>query len=221
MATVKLMQGDCLELMKGIQDGSVDLVLTDPPYGMNFQSNYRAKKYSKIENDTCLDWLDAFLQECWRVLKPNSAIYLFCFWHKVDIFKKAVEKRFKIKNIIIWEKNNTSMGDLKGSYAPKYEMVIFAHKGRRVLNGFRYPDVLTAKRTGNKLHPTQKPIELLEIFVNSSSNDGETVLDPFMGSGSTGVACVNTGRNFIGIELDPIYFQTAQERINKAVSDHA
>lgn len=221
MATVKLMQGDCLELMKGIQDGSVDLVLTDPPYGMNFQSNYRAKKYSKIENDTCLDWLDAFLQECWRVLKPNSAIYLFCSWHKVDIFKKAVEKRFKIKNIIIWEKNNTSMGDLKGSYAPKYEMVIFAHKGRRVLNGFRYPDVLTAKRTGNKLHPTQKPIELLEIFVNSSSNDGETVLDPFMGSGSTGVACVNTGRNFIGIELDPIYFQTAQERINKAVSDHA
>lgn len=219
--TVNLMQGDCLEQMKGIPDGSVDLVLTDPPYGMNFQSNYRAKKYSKIENDACLDWLDVFVQECWRILKQNSSIYLFCSWHKVDVFKKAVEKRFKIKNILIWEKNNTSMGDLKGSYAPKYEMVIFAHKGRRLLNGFRYPDVLTAKRTGNKLHPTQKPVELLEIFINSSSNDGETVLDPFMGSGSTGVACVSTGRNFIGIELDPVYFQTAQERINKAVSDHA
>lgn len=213
---VDLRLGDCLELMKDIPDGSVDLVLTDPPYGMNFQSNYREKKYSKIENDTCLDWLDAFLQECWRVLKPNSAIYLFCSWHKVDVFKKAAEKLFKIKNILIWEKNNTSMGDLKGSYSPKYEMIIFAHKGRRVLNGFRYPDVLTAKRTGNKLHPTQKPVELLEIFVNSSSNDGETVLDTFMGSGSTGVACVNTNRNFIGIELDEGYFEIAKRRIEAA-----
>lgn len=216
MPTAQLLQGDCLELMEEIPDESVDLVLTDPPYGMGFQGNYRAKKYSKIENDTCLDWVNKLVQECWRVLKPNSALYLFCSWHKVDVFKRAIEKWFKIKNILIWEKNNTSMGDLKGSYAPKYEMIIFAHKGRRELNGFRYPDILTAKKTGNKLHPTQKPVELLKIFVNSSSSTGETVLDPFMGSGSTGVACVNTERNFIGIELDSVYFKTAKERIEKA-----
>ena len=131
MTTAQLLQGDCLELMEEIPDESVDLVLTDPPYGMGFQSNYRAKKYSKIENDTCLDWVNKLVQECWRVLKPNSALYLFCSWHKVDVFKRAIEKWFKIKNILIWEKNNTSMGDLKGSYAPKYEMIIFAHKGRR------------------------------------------------------------------------------------------
>lgn len=202
--------------MKNIPDGSVDLILTDPPYGMNYRSNRRYDKYNKMKNDACLDWLDGFIQECWRILKPNSTIYLFCSWHKVDVFKKAVENRFKIKNILIWEKNNTSMGDLKGSYAPKYEMVIFAHKGRRVLNGFRHPDLITAKRTGNKLHPTQKPVELLELFVNSSSGVGETVFDPFMGSGSTGVACVNTGRDFIGIELDPGYFEIAKKRIEEA-----
>ena len=123
---------------------------------------------------------------------------------------------FKIKNVLIWEKNNTSMGDLKGSYAPKYEMVIFAHKGRRELSGFRYPDVLTAKRTGNKFHATQKLVELIELFINNSSNIGETVIDPFMGSGSTGVACVKTGRNFIGMELDPGYFEVAQKRIEDA-----
>ena len=123
---------------------------------------------------------------------------------------------FKIKNIIVWEKNNTSMGDLKGSYAPKYELVIFAHKGRRVLNGFRYADIIKAARTGNKYHPTEKPVDLLEIFIKESSNKDEVVFDAFMGSGSTGVACVNTGRKFIGMELDKKYFDIACSRITEA-----
>lgn len=216
---VDLWQGDCLELMKNMPDGSVDLVVTDPPYGINFKSNHRRLKYKKIKNDSNLDWLHLFLDECYRVMRENTCIYLFCSWHKIDIFKQEIQKRFKIKNIIIWNKNNTSMGDLKGSYAPKYEMVIFAHKGRRELRGFRYPDVIDAKRTGNKMHPTQKPVDLLEIFISSSSDIGETVFDPFMGSGSTGVACVNTNRQFIGIELDPQYFEIAKKRIEDAVNE--
>ncbi len=211
MITIK--QGDCLELMKEIPDKSIDLILTDPPYGMNFQSNFRKEKYKKINNDENLLWIDDFLKESYRVLKDNTCIYIFCSWHNVDIFKKNIEKYFKIKNIIIWVKNNTSMGDLKGSYAPKYEMVIFAHKGRRLMNGFRYPDVIEAKRTNNKLHPTQKPIELLEKFIMASSNENDIVLDPFTGSGSTGVACINTNRNFIGFELDEKYFEIAKERL--------
>lgn len=211
MITIK--QGDCLELMKEIPDKSIDLILTDPPYGMNFQSNFRKEKYKKINNDENLLWIDDFLKESYRVLKDNTCIYIFCSWHNVDIFKKNIEKYFKIKNIIIWVKNNTSMGDLKGSYAPKYEMIIFAHKGRRLMNGFRYPDVIEAKRTNNKLHPTQKPIELLEKFIMASSNENDIVLDPFTGSGSTGVACQNTNRNFIGFELDEKYFEIAKERL--------
>lgn len=212
-----IQQGDCLELMKNIPDGSIDLVVTDPPYGMGFVSNRRKEKYNPIKNDTSLHWLNALVDELYRVLKTNTAVYCFCSWHNVDIFKTAFERKFKLKNIIVWEKNNTSMGDLKGSYAPKYELVIYAHKGRRVLNGFRHSDVLKAKRTGNKYHPTEKPVDLLEIFVTESSDSGDIVLDPFLGSGSTGVACVNTGRRFIGMELDNKYFEVAKQRINDAV----
>lgn len=212
----QLYQGDCLALMKEMPDKSVDLVITDPPYGINFVSNYRQHTYDKIENDDKLSWLDEFVDECFRVLKDNTAIYCFCSWHKIDVFKQAFQRKFKIKNIIVWEKNNTSMGDLKGSYAPKHEFCLFAHKGRRLLNGFRFPDVIKAKRTGNKYHPTEKPVDLTELFVNASSNEQEIILDPFMGSGSTGVACVNTGRNFIGMEIDGGYFEIAKKRIEEA-----
>ena len=219
MKKFELWHGDCLELMKNIPDGSVDLVLTDPPYGMGFKSNYRKEKYNEIRNDKSLEWLERYISECCRVLKNNSAIYCFCSWHNVDVFKQAIEKKFKIKNILIWEKNNTSMGDLKGSYAPKYEMIIFAHKGRKLLNGFRYADIIKANRTGNKNHPTEKPVDLLETFIKNSSGENEVVFDGFMGSGSTGVACVNTNRRFIGIELDDGYFNIAKKRIEEAVND--
>ena len=217
---IDLRQGDCLEVMKDIPDGSVDLVLTDPPYGMDFQSHFRKEMYSKIGNDKVLDWLESYVDECFRILKDDTAVYFFCSWHNVDVFKQAIEKKFKVKNILIWEKNNTSMGDLKGSYAPKYEMVIFAHKGRKLLNGFRYADVIKANRTGNKLHPTEKPVDLLELFIKNSSDENAVVFDGFMGSGSTGVACVNTNRNFIGIELDENYFNIAKERIENAQNNN-
>lgn len=217
METVTLWHGDCLELMKNIPDGSVDLVLTDPPYGMAFKSNYRKEKYNEIKNDKSLEWLEKYVGECFRILKYNTAVYFFCSWHNVDVFKQAIEKKFKIKNILIWEKNNTSMGDLKGSYAPKYEMIIFAHKGRKLLNGFRYADIIKANRTGNKLHPTEKPVDLLELFIKNSSDENAVVFDGFMGSGSTGVACVNTNRRFIGIELDEGYFNIAKKRIEEAI----
>ena len=213
---MKLLNGDCLELMKELPSGSVDLVLTDPPYGMDFQSHFRKEMYSKIGNDKVLDWLEKYVDECFRILKDNTAVYFFCSWHNVDIFKQAIEKKFKIKNILIWEKNNTSMGDLKGSYAPKYEMIIFAHKGRKLLNGFRYADVIKANRTGNKVHPTEKPVDLLELFIKNSSDENSVVFDGFMGSGSTGVACINTNRDFIGIELDKNYFNIAKKRIEEA-----
>ncbi len=209
-------QGDCLELMKHIPDGSVDMVLTDPPYGMNFVSNYRKEKYKPIKNDNSLCWVNDFADELYRVLKTNTAVYCFCSWHNIDVFKIAFERKFKLKNIIVWKKNNTSMGDLKGSYAPKYECVIYAHKGRRLLNGFRYPDVLEAKRTGNKYHPTEKPTDLLEIFITESTDIGDVVCDPFMGSGSTCVAAVNTNRHYIGFELEQKYFDIAQMRIEEA-----
>ena len=211
--TYELLHGDCLEMMKDIPDGSVDMVLTDPPYGMSFQSDYRKNKYDKIKGDSDLNWLNDFVNEMHRVSKPNTAHYVFCSFHHIDKFKQAIERKFKIKNILTWVKNNTSMGDLKGDFAPKTEFVIFFHKGRKLINGKRDSNVLEFKRTQNKLHPTQKPVDMLEFMIEKFSDESDIILDPFMGSGSTGIACLNTNRNFIGIELDETYFNLAKERI--------
>ena len=211
----KLYKGDCLEVMDKLikQNVKVDAIITDPPYGIDYRSNYRKEKYEKISNDNDLSFLDDFFQKCDKLLKDDTHIYCFCSWHHIDKFKIAFEKYFTLKNVIVWEKNNTSMGDLKGSYAPKHEFILFGHKGRRLRNGKRLPDILQANRTGNKLHPTQKPINLLQIFIEQSSNENEIILDPFMGSGSTGVAALNTNRKFIGIELDRKYFNIAKDRL--------
>ena len=217
----ELLNGDCLELMKDISSGSVDLVLTDPPYGMDFQSHRRKEVYAKIKNDTSLEWLDGYFAECSRILKDDTAIYCFCSWHNVDIFKKTFEKYFKLKNIIVWVKNNHGSGDLKASYAPKHEFILYGNKGRRTFYGKRMEDVIFANKTKNENHPTEKPIDLLEQFINNSTEKNAVVFDGFMGSGSCGVACVNTNRNFIGIELDEGYFNIAKQRIDEAIKGGA
>lgn len=125
---MQLLKGDCLELMKEIPDGSVDLVLTDPPYGMSYQSKHRKEKYDKIHNDQNLNWLNDFIDLLYIKMKDNSAGYMFCSMHHIDIFKKEIERKFKLKNILILEKNNHTAGDLKGSFSCKTEFIIFFSK---------------------------------------------------------------------------------------------
>jgi site-specific DNA-methyltransferase (adenine-specific) len=121
-------------------------------------------------------------------------------------------------------KNNHGTGDLSGAYAPKHEFVLFGEKGRclRNENVKRTPDVLFYDKIASKKlqHPTEKPINMLEDFINAYGLTTAIVLDPFMGSGTTGVACVNTNRNFIGIELDENYFNIAKKRIETARGDY-
>ena len=214
---INLKLGDCLEVMKSLADNSVDAIITDPPYGMAFQSNRRVvkDKFKKIQNDNQLEWLPIFMEECFRLLKNDTAIYMFCSWHHIDKFKIEFEKHFQLKNILVWNKNNHGSGDLKGSYAPKHEFILYGHKGRSIFRNKRLPDVLDyPKISSNKLlHPTEKNIDMLKIFIANNTDVNQLVLDPFMGSGTTGVACKNLGRNFIGIELDEIYFNTAKKRI--------
>lgn len=214
MSNINLYNGDCLEIMKNIPNNSVDMVLCDPPYGISFQSGRRKNKYSKIENDNNLLFLNKYFEQCYRIMKENTAIYCFCSWQNIDIFKKEFEKFFKTKNILIWVKNNHGSGDLKAGYSPKYEMILYGNKGRRIFEGKRYEDVLFFDKTKNELHPTQKPVELLEFLIQNSSVEESLVFDGFMGSGSTGVACINTNRDFIGIELDENYFNIAKDRID-------
>ena len=214
----KLYQGDCLEIMGGIKDKSVDLIVTDPPYLMNYQSNRRKKedRFDKIKNDKGNYMLiQDYLEECQRIMKDNTAIYCFCSWHNIDFFKNEFEKYFKLKNILVWNKNNHGTGDLKGSYAPKHEFILFGHKGRTLLREKRIADVIDCpKISSNKLtHPTEKPQDLLEIFIKQSSDEGSIIFDGFMGTGSCGIAAKKLNRNFIGIELDEKYFNIAKNRL--------
>lgn len=205
--------GDCLDLMRLIPDKSIDLVLTDPPYGMGFQSNYRIDKHSKISNDDNLDWLPVFYNEVFRVLKDEGIAYIFCSFHFVDQFKLEAERFYTVKNILIWMKNNTGMGDLYGDYAPQYEMVLFFNKSNKPLNNGRDSNILRFKRTDNALHPTQKPIPLFEFLIEKSTITNDLILDPFSGSGTTAIAAHNLGRRFICIEKDEDYHAASVQRL--------
>ena len=208
-----LLLGDCLDVMRGLPTESVDLIATDPPYGMSFQSNHRNEQHDRIHGDDSLEWLDPFLAEAYRVAKPNTAAYFFCSYHKIDVFKQALERVFQVKNLLVWEKNNTSMGDLKGDFAPKLEFCWFVHKGRALIRGKRDQNIMRFARTQNELHPTQKPVELMEYLISKFSDEGQLVLDPFMGSGTTAIAAERSGRRWIGIERDEGYYNAALARI--------
>ena len=211
-------------MFKGFADirerESIDLIITDPPYLMEYSSGWRDKnhKFSKqILNDNISQGLGVIgesLRLMNLLLKEGGAVYIFCSEHHIDLFKQVIEKYFTIKNILIWVKQG-GMGDLKGSYIPCTEFIIFAVKGTHILNGNRDKNVIRMNRVNplKAVHQNQKPLELINYFILKSSKRGDTVLDCFMGGGTTGVACLQTGRNFIGIELDKEYFKIAEQRI--------
>ena len=210
----QILQGDCLEIMKSFPDKSVDLVLTDPPYGTNYQSSWRTDKYDKIEGDLDILWFPEFASQAFRVLKDDTHIYVFCNDYFISDFRQSLEVAgFQIKRTLVWVKNNHTSGDLEGDYGNKTEFVLFAHKGRKPLNGKRDTNVLEFSRVATDIHPTQKPVDMFEYLVGKSSNESDLILDPFAGSGTTGVACKNLKRNYILIEKEPKYVEIIKERL--------
>ena len=212
----QIIEGDCLEVMKDIPDKSVDLVLTDPPYGINYQSNFRQEKFLKIENDDTVnvDWIKISFDK----LKDGGALYCCTRWDVFDKWKCEIEKYFDIKNTIIWYKHGGGLGDLTGAYIYNHEFIIFATKGKHYLRGKRINDVWEIQKdnVNNYLHPTQKPILLMETMIDKSTDKGDIILDPFLGSGTTAIAAHNTGRFFIGIEKEPKYVEIARKRLEQA-----
>lgn len=156
------------------------------------------------------------MTQAYRVLKPHAHLYAFCSDHHLGAFRAAaVTAGFNVKRTLVWVKDAWTSGDLEGDYGHMTEFVLFAQKGRRPLNGAREGNVLRAKRVPpNQLeHPTQKPLGVLRPLILKSTNPGDLVLDPFCGSGSTGVACMQEGRAFIGVEQDPAYVEIARARM--------
>jgi site-specific DNA-methyltransferase (adenine-specific) len=176
-------------------------IISDPPYGMSFQSNHREDRHEKIANDETEELL---LWACG--LKPTHSSYLFCRWDNLATVPKP-------KSLITWVKDNWSMGDLKHEHGRQTEVALFYPGPEHDFPKKRPPDVINCPRSGNALHPTEKPVGLMGVFVDWTRG---LVADPFMGSGSTGVAAVKAKREFIGVELHEPYFNIACVRIEEA-----
>jgi site-specific DNA-methyltransferase (adenine-specific) len=199
--TVTLFLGDCRDVLPMI--GRVGSVITDPPYGMSFRSNYRIVKHDSIANDADLECLNFAIG-----IEASHSRYVFCRWDNIRDVPKP-------KSCITWVKNNWSMGDLDHEHARQTEVALFYPGPLHYFPKGRPQDVVHAPRTGNDNHPSEKPVQLMRVIVEWT--DG-VVLDPFMGSGSTGCAAVDVGRSFIGIEIDSRHFDTARRRISAALA---
>ena len=210
---------DCLEGMKRIPDKSIDLIVTDPPYLINYTRHVKGHRFSKpiLNDNNNKQLIIDYIKECYRVMKDNTAMYMFASHKTVDIFKQELEKYFNVKNIIIWDKQRQGMGDTSTVFGFQYELIFFVSKGQPKINGKRLSDIWSFPKIVGKqqMHQNQKPIELITQCILKHSGEDDIILDGFIGSGTTAIACLNTNRNFIGFELDKEYFDMANERINK------
>ena len=218
--TYTLHMGDCLSYMKTMDAGSVDAVVTDPPYGIDYQSAWRtdrATRFPKIAGDASVDM--AWAAETYRLTSDNGCLLCFCRWDVSGAFMDGIAAAdWDVRSQVVWDRGTHGMGDLTRQYAPSHDLLWFATKGNYAFPGHRPRSVYRIDRLpANRLeHPTQKPTPLMSRILLDIAPATATVLDPFMGSGTTGVACVQTGRNFIGIEIDPVYFAIAERRIREA-----
>ncbi len=220
---ITLHHGDCLEVMKSIPDGSVDAVITDPPYtmtkrGKSCRPNWMPHNMGENVFDGKICEHKDWLPEIYRVLKTGTHFYTFCNTNDLtNYLNETINCGFKLHNVITVIKDT---GMPNRWYLKNCELVLFFRKGKaKPINDMTSRDWIQVKMPtikNGKLHITQKPLDLIEKFVFNSSEIGDTILDPFMGSGTTGVACKNLNRKFIGIEKDLIYFNIAEERIEEA-----
>lgn len=202
-----VIHGDCIPVMAGMPDTSVDFVLTDPPY----ICGYRDRLGRTIANDTRSDWLGPAFREVYRLMKPDTLCISFYGWIATEAFLAAWSAAgFRRVGHLVFCKDYASRS---GLFEARHECAYVLAKGRPRLPDVPQPDVAGWRYTGNRLHPTQKPVEVLEPLIRTYCPAGGVVLDPFCGSGSTLVAAQACGRGAIGIELDEGHAETARRRL--------
>ena len=218
--TIDLILGDCLEVMKTIPDKSVDAVITDPPYGIDYQSARRTDRADwkpKINNDIApfLEWIpDAF-----RIIKDTGFVMCFCRWDVEEEFRTAIKHAgFILKSQIIWDKVIHGMGDLESAFAPQHENLLFATKGNYSFPGVRPKSIIREQRVhpDKMIHPNEKPVNLYYKLYHSLLNKNDSMVDCFCGSASSGEAAIKFGCNYIGIDNSDYYFPLAEKRIHDA-----
>lgn len=207
----RIIHGDCIDVMRKMPDSSVDLIVTDPPYLVN----YRSRDGRTIEGDIDSDWLHPASHEMYRILKPDSFAISFYGWNSVDKFTDAWrEAGFRPVGHFTWTKDyasNRGFGYTRATHENAYLLA----KGTPKMPNPALRDVLGWDYTGNHLHPTQKPVSALAPLIETYSQKGAVVLDPFAGSGTTAVASRQLGRQYIAIEKDRTYFEAARDRMAK------
>lgn len=204
------MQGDCLDVLETLPNNSIDIVITDPPYGISYKSN-RSKFDDAITkrgllNDGADEALDLLFKTCEvlsRKCAENSHLYFFCSWSVFSQFESIIGTFFTIKTPIVWDKGNKGSGDLENDWGNQTEIIIFCVQGKKTIN-YRRGNLISIPRlhTSKMVHPTQKPIELINELLNVSYFKDDFVVDPFMGSGATVHACNAKSIRVLGIELD-------------------
>lgn len=221
----RIILGDCLEKLKELPDESVDLVITDPPYGLNFRSAWpsEGRKKDFIRNDKPQDLvplINKVIPELLRVLKKDSEIYWFCgggggspilAWAWLAF--KELEPAIKVKNLLVWDKMSVGLGwDWRFQYETCFQLV----KGKGIKNNDKSAsNVIRARkiipRAGE--HPTPKSEEVIWEIMKRKSKSGDIILDPFLGGGTTAVVCKKNDRNYIGVEIEPKYYELSQARL--------
>lgn len=238
LSKITLKQGNCFDYLNQIPSNSVDLVLTDPPYLISKKSNFdKGGAWNNATDARCRktppktefgEWdkkefdIDTAIAECYRILKPSGSIIMFFDIWKMQELKEIMEShKFKQFRLCRWDKTNPVPVNSKLNYLSNTtEYFITAVKGGKpTFNSeydkgiYTYPICSGAERTE---HPTQKPLILIDELVKKHSNEGDLIIDPFMGSGTTGVSAKKFNRSFLGIELEENYFQIAKNRIDTA-----
>jgi DNA modification methylase len=214
--------GNSLEILETLEDGCIDIVLTDPPYGIDYVSNRSIYDNTITKRgllndgkDEAFDLLDKTCEVLQRKTAENSHLYFFCSWAVFSNFETIISKYFTIKTPIVWDKGNKGSGDLDNDWGNQTEIVIYCVKGKKLVNN-RRGNLISVPRlhTSKMVHPTQKPNELIKQILEVSFTDGDFIVDPFMGSGSTVKVCNELKAKCLGIELDKEMFNIANNYIN-------
>ena len=227
LAINEIHEGDCLEVMRDIPDGSVDLLLTDPPYNVSMKSNFHTMRRKGVNFG---EWDEGFDQQSWletacaKVHKGGSAV-IFNDYKNIGLMTDVLmENGFVVKELLMWRKPNPMPRNRDRLYVTSVEVALWAVKGKGwTFNRQRdtYENAIFESPTVNhrqRVHPTQKPDKIINEIMAIHSNEGDVVLDCFAGSGSIGVSAINTNRNFIGIEQDAGYAAISRQRVNDAIA---
>ena len=228
----KLINGNAIDFMKTLEDESVDLIVTDPPYKVTARGNAgnsggmmqsKLSMQGKIFKHNDIKPIE-YIPEFYRLLKDGSHCYIMTNHVNLqEMLNTATECGFRFIKSLIWNKGNKIMGQF---YMSQFEYILFFRKGKgKKINKCGTADILSVpnKKTkgedGKNIHDTEKPVELMKILIENSSQEGELVLDPFLGVGATAMACKELNRDYIGIELDEKYYNIACKRVNDYMND--